>query len=211
MILSIVFKTVFVPPLFSELLVLRAPLNSLDALGAGMLLGFTIYTGNKLSVRFRTLFIAGLIASIVFYSMVTLKIISQPDIGLGWFAIQNLTVVWIATSLVFAAETMQLWPLKLLAWRPLVYLGKISYGIYLYHFMLIPYYPAIARFFGYQIKSPRESMWSFLFSSAVAICVAAISWHVIESPILSLKDRFSARPTATFANNLREDNQIHSV
>jgi peptidoglycan/LPS O-acetylase OafA/YrhL len=192
--LSIGFKTLFGPPMFFYLVALRMPFGSLDALGAGMLLAFVSYTGVTIPRLFRRLFLVGLGLSVLFYTLITLAragMLGLRMVGVGEIAIFHLVIAWIATGLVFAAERTQARLLDILAWRPLAYLGQISYGIYLYHFLLWLSYPAIAGLVGYRIQTPQESIWSFLFCSAVAIAIAAISWHCIEAPILRLKDRFA--------------------
>jgi peptidoglycan/LPS O-acetylase OafA/YrhL len=85
----------------------------------------------------------------------------------------------------------------LTAWlraRPLVYLGTISYGIYLYHLPLIQLY--------FEVLRPGvRGLWRIpppITVAAMSIAVAAVSWRFIEEPILRLKDRFpyTAEPRA---------------
>jgi peptidoglycan/LPS O-acetylase OafA/YrhL len=66
--------------------------------------------------------------------------------------------------------------------RPIVYLGKISYGLYVFHNfmygikgMLIPYIPFLERVPG-----------AFL-ALAATIVLAMLSWHLMEEPILRWK------------------------
>ena len=68
--------------------------------------------------------------------------------------------------------------------RPLVYLGTISYGIYLYHHLIILSSRSVSDFTGI---SPGPALWTI--ECALTLCVAALSWHLIERPILRLKDR----------------------
>jgi peptidoglycan/LPS O-acetylase OafA/YrhL len=83
----------------------------------------------------------------------------------------------------------------LLEARPVVYLGGISYGIYLYH----EFVPALARLaevsLGVQSLFPREmGMARLLAVTAVTIPLAALSWHLFEKPINALKSRFPYVP-----------------
>ena len=66
----------------------------------------------------------------------------------------------------------------ILSWRPLAYVGKISYGLYLWHGLVI--------------------WWHLPWPVAVplSIAMAIVSFHVIEQPFLGLKDRFG-RPRKT--------------
>ncbi|MBC7861890.1 MAG: acyltransferase [Bacteroidia bacterium] len=71
--------------------------------------------------------------------------------------------------------------------NPLHYLGKISFGIYVYHNLFFTY---IAK----EIFYPRQwsSFYGFygLYLGGV-IVIAIISYELIERPILKLKDRFA--------------------
>jgi peptidoglycan/LPS O-acetylase OafA/YrhL len=79
-----------------------------------------------------------------------------------------------------------------LRWGPLVYLGSISYGVYLYHGFVgaavAPHLPDV----GWKLV--------FLIKSAITIGVAAISWRLLERPLNALKLHFpyvrAARPPA---------------
>jgi peptidoglycan/LPS O-acetylase OafA/YrhL len=75
-------------------------------------------------------------------------------------------------------------PLRL---GPLVYLGRISYGIYIYHYII---YWAIDGFdFNY------DRPWRInVLKVAATVAAAMLSWHLIERPILSLKDYFRYEP-----------------
>lgn len=80
------------------------------------------------------------------------------------------------------------WPGRLLEARPLRYLGKISYGIYVYHnFAPLIMVPLMDRLgLPYTVPSFRN----FLAAGSLTILVAALSWHFIERPINRLKRHF---------------------
>jgi peptidoglycan/LPS O-acetylase OafA/YrhL len=72
------------------------------------------------------------------------------------------------------------------------YLGKISYGVYIYHpAVIVLCVNSIHYIFGKQLHS-----WAFnilLYTSAVliTILVCELSYRFIETPLLKLKDRFN--------------------
>jgi peptidoglycan/LPS O-acetylase OafA/YrhL len=79
----------------------------------------------------------------------------------------------------------------LLESQPLVYLGKISYGLYLYHGFVTW---AMARVLHALHCEPRSSLVYFLPRASVTVFVAAVSWHLIERPVSRLKRSFGYAP-----------------
>ena len=76
--------------------------------------------------------------------------------------------------------------------KPVVFLGKISYGLYLYHlfvtFALLHFQSRLS-----QITGARGSYWlthSFASRFAVTVAVASVSWFLYESPLNNLKRYF---------------------
>lgn len=78
------------------------------------------------------------------------------------------------------------WWLKPLRLRGLVYLGEISYGLYLYHYMIL----CSARIV-IESASIRQSWLSDIAIFAASLCTAACSWRWLERPILRYKDHFN--------------------
>lgn len=77
---------------------------------------------------------------------------------------------------------------KVLEMKPLVYLGKISYGIYLYH-LFLPY--LFGRYLPkLGLNYPDSILWQFILNSVTVVILASLSWYVIEKPINDLKQYF---------------------
>jgi peptidoglycan/LPS O-acetylase OafA/YrhL len=85
----------------------------------------------------------------------------------------------------------------LLSRRPLVWLGLISYGVFLWHFPLAAWlglkgaYPKLHGG-GLDIVDrvhTQPTLVLFLATFALSIIVAAVSYYVVELPFLRLKDR----------------------
>ena len=72
---------------------------------------------------------------------------------------------------------------------PMRYFGKISYGLYLYH------YPIAALM--YSNKFTPEQM--FVAGVLIAIPLSDVSWRYVEEPILKIHSKFKARMKASSA------------
>jgi peptidoglycan/LPS O-acetylase OafA/YrhL len=81
-----------------------------------------------------------------------------------------------------------LWPLR----RPrLVHVGKLSYGLYIYHYVILCLSDDAAQWLGLG----GRPVWREALTVVVIFSLAAVSWRYFESPILALKDRFPYRPS----------------
>lgn len=89
----------------------------------------------------------------------------------------------------YAATT----PNRFLASRPMTYIGRISYGLYIWHPLVFSIYWAtpmhwLVKHFG------LPSILNTIMQCALVFPVAALSWKYIEKPILGLKKYFENRP-----------------
>ncbi len=99
----------------------------------------------------------------------------------------SLATVWLLIALVRAdpANGPVKSPLKrLFSLRPLAYVGRISYGIYVVHPMVI------ALLWRQSPTGPTPLVR--VAAVAASLLVAALSWHLYEGPINRLKDRFAS-------------------
>ena len=79
------------------------------------------------------------------------------------------------------------WLVRFLEIRPARYLGKISYGLYVYHFPIIWF---AARMADWGIKEPYLKPLTALVALVATILLASLSYSLLERPVLNLKDRF---------------------
>jgi peptidoglycan/LPS O-acetylase OafA/YrhL len=88
-------------------------------------------------------------------------------------------------------------PLKRILELPaLRYLGRISYGVYIYHYLILE--------FAFRLTpslSAEVGPFRFFTVSAATIAAASLSWHFIEAPIARFKRCFpvNAAPTPAMA------------
>jgi peptidoglycan/LPS O-acetylase OafA/YrhL len=76
-------------------------------------------------------------------------------------------------------------PPRPLQWRWLVWIGKVSYGVYVIH--------ALFGAWLHQRFSLAQAPLIFLIQLGLTLPLAAASWYLFESPLLSLKRRWPMR------------------
>ena len=86
---------------------------------------------------------------------------------------------------------------RALEYRPVRYLGRISYGLYIWH--IFAWVFLIAALPGQDWDRPGPM--TFLLATLVAIPLGAASWHLVEQPFNRLKHLFPYRATATWPRN----------
>ncbi|MHB1133474.1 MAG: acyltransferase family protein [Chloroflexota bacterium] len=76
---------------------------------------------------------------------------------------------------------------RILSWQPLVRLGGISYGVYIWHFLVVA------------LLIPWGLPWyvGFPLGMSSSLAVAVLSWRCIERPALALKGRLRSQPLCT--------------
>lgn len=82
---------------------------------------------------------------------------------------------------------------RVLTWPPILFAGKISYGLYVFHFIMA--YSGLKRLLTWPIfRSLNHIMtWpgvTFLTLSAMTFSAASLSWFLYERPLLNLKRFF---------------------
>jgi peptidoglycan/LPS O-acetylase OafA/YrhL len=79
--------------------------------------------------------------------------------------------------------------------RPLVALGSISYGVYVWGGLVPPMLiPAAERLTGLSLLPASLGVWHFLASSAVTVLLSMVSWRYLERPLNDLKRYFPYVP-----------------
>lgn len=73
-----------------------------------------------------------------------------------------------------------------LTWAPLIYLGRISYGLYVFHAL------SLALLLRYDIvRSISEYALRVVGAFALTVALAALSYRLLERPFLNFKDRIA--------------------
>jgi peptidoglycan/LPS O-acetylase OafA/YrhL len=164
---------------------------SLDALGLGSLLALS---ADQPAAR-RRLTRLGLIS--VPLALITLGLVLLVDDRLWLSYVVNETVVALALACLVgkAAEGFGGLPGRLLSLRPMQYVGKISYGIYLYHLFVLQAFWKLLGVAGLPLLDKGPVL--FLIVTSTTVAMAALSWKFLERPLNSLKRHFAYEPEAS--------------
>ena len=80
---------------------------------------------------------------------------------------------------------------RILAWAPCAYVGKISYGIYVYHvFVIIVVSPLLLP---YGLSTDHLAWARIVVLLAITIGLSSFSWHYLEKPFLAWKKELAPR------------------
>jgi peptidoglycan/LPS O-acetylase OafA/YrhL len=100
-------------------------------------------------------------------------------------------LVTTATAMATAALVVSLWRGELgivnraLSVKPVAYLGKISYGLYLFHPYCLRWLP--------ECFGARWTLPGGLSAFVLTVATAILSWHVLEAPLNRLKPEYPLR------------------
>ena len=89
--------------------------------------------------------------------------------------------LWVASIVVTPSSRTA----RALEWRPVAFIGAISYGMYLYHLFVIQRVAMLMERMGLP-----ETPFVFLAGFALTVAVATVSFHLLEKPCLRLRDYF---------------------
>lgn len=79
------------------------------------------------------------------------------------------------------------WARAILEWAPMRYLGRISYGLYVYHYPLIWF---VGRIGDLGVNPSYLKPLTALLAFCASLAMASASYFLLERPALNLKDRF---------------------
>lgn len=189
MVLGVVSRVVFIGLDLTHFQASMLTPSHLDTLGAGGVLAILYAQREKLSEQFsRTLrlcFLAGLTLLFVVFTTKLAGFPSTPEFILGELG-AGLVFMWVIGNAAIGFRGPLGWVLDM---SLLQYLGKISYGLYVYHYFVPRIALTIAERTG--VVVPGSEWVQFLLYSTVSILIAMVSWHLMEQPILALKKKFS--------------------
>jgi peptidoglycan/LPS O-acetylase OafA/YrhL len=163
-------------------------LSPLDSLGAGALL--TLIGGGLIRGRAASWWSQRMLLSVAGVGYVASLVLAYyvpqtfAHVILGNLAISGIFYCVVSAASRRIGGTIG----HVLELKPLVYVGKISYGIYIYH-AFTPALLALA-FARLGLAYEQSGLLNFVLSTALTLAVAIVSWRLVEQPINSLKRHF---------------------
>jgi peptidoglycan/LPS O-acetylase OafA/YrhL len=123
-------------------------------------------------------------------------LMTLPENNIFLALTESVDAVFLAWALSAAVVGFKGHYARLLGWKPLVYLGRISYGIYVYHvFVIIIVSPMLMRI---GVTEDHLALARIAILLVVTIALAALSWHYLEQPFLTWKKALAVKPRGTF-------------
>ena len=185
-VLGICWKAIIVQMLGDHLAGALPAISCLDSLGIGAALAL-VEQDDKLSrhrndlLRLALLLRSGLVLLQV---VLTTTGRSRGFVLVTAYAGFSLVSVWLVGSAARGFKGLTgFW----LESRLLLYIGKISYGIYLYHNFM----PRVVRHSALMIGTDHlNGLRTFACAAILTLLTAAVSWQFIEKPVSRLKNRF---------------------
>lgn len=113
-----------------------------------------------------------------------IALVGYGDLGDHWVPLWGSSVVTICAALLIIDCIRRGPTTGALSWAPLVFLGQVSYGAYLWHW---PIYAAINESW---LAWPSPIVLAIRI--AVTLLIATASYYVLELPALRLKGRFTS-------------------
>ena len=181
------------PQLLRMELFYRSLPTRLDALLIGGLVALLLRGPEEAILRrFRRPLLAASSALFVALYFASTKLLALPLEGSAsnWIGIFGFTLIDVfAAALILECIHPGSHLGTLLSWKPLRALGIVSYGFYVYHDLLHDFYSDWAHRLSDRYAYPLTLMIAF----AATLLIAALSYRLIEKPLLRLKDRFAGQ------------------
>jgi peptidoglycan/LPS O-acetylase OafA/YrhL len=139
---------------------------------------------NKTSYSFLAVITAYRVMPLIYSTLLILLMVNAPvDIsGITRLLIQIAMALLLVSCVIRQDHFLELF----LTFKPVQYIGSISYGMYLFHLICLA-----ASFKVLDIYGVDKEWIAFLLGTTLTMIVAGLSFKFYEKPFLNLKKRFS--------------------
>jgi peptidoglycan/LPS O-acetylase OafA/YrhL len=175
------------------------PLSVVDSLGLGSLLAYLNYSqaSGNISLRKFSLYLTciGLTMALVL-SGVLLPGQNNSYLSKASVFLYDTSIILSFSGLfIYILQLRQGWGKAVFTFRPLVYVGKISYGIYVFHIPVMHITPKLFSFFNCAaFYTPLGSVEKALLWGMLTLLFSTLSWVLLERRLNQLKRYFPYLP-----------------
>jgi peptidoglycan/LPS O-acetylase OafA/YrhL len=140
----------------------------------GAVFGILLYNRSKVeTVRARFACSFTVVAAMAVFALEWTKVDFSSDLLYrGGFLLADVMVALVILGVTMAPSGL---PARLLSWGPLTFVGRISYGLYLWHW---PVFLVLDK-----ARTEVEGGTLFLLRVAVTFVFAVVSWYLVETPV----------------------------
>ena len=176
------------------------PFSALDCFGLGGFLAYVFHYQQAYFQEFRYLLLGLALSLIAYLTVLYLASLAEFDHANFWSIVfERITAAIMAFFLIALSIRNQSWflsPFLKLNW--IAYLGQISYGLYLYHNLVMNYYHDKGNTIWYYLNSilpdfhleiVNFTILKFIICLVILILISSLSWNIIEKPINKYKNR----------------------
>ena len=157
------------------------PLSCLDTLGGGALLAFLLYQGKSTRGWAIAYSACGVVGGV---SLIADVLLPDNIAGVPRLIFMPTALAFFTVSVIhhIIVRPHACWTMRILSFKPLRYIGTISYGLYIYHAII---QSILVSWEDHLLKWGRngEIVLYFLLS----LIAASLSWQLIEKPLNCLK------------------------
>lgn len=164
------------------------PLTNLDSLAIGALLAFYIYNKKQDNERLRYLLNMGLWIGAPISTAFTITHFAYPNNLFDEVLFKTFLSLFFVWIIYHASQGFQVQLGNILKNNLILYIGKISYGIYVYHYFMIFFVPKIMAHMG--LSFPTNILLQFIVLSLSTLLFATFPWFFIEKPLSKYKKYF---------------------
>jgi peptidoglycan/LPS O-acetylase OafA/YrhL len=173
----------------NEVALITLPFSNIDSLGLGALLGYLSLNAKDYLATGRKLALAGFFVALPAYAVdfILRKVYDIHSPFQSGYSRTCLALFFVGV-IFHASIGLKGIAGKVLSLKPLIYIGKISYGLYIYHNFVPFFVERLWPVFGLEPEFTTNGY--FLVHMTATFLIAALSWHLLEKPLNDLKRHF---------------------
>jgi len=186
MLIGMLIRALFIYNQFDHPVIWVLPITHFESIFGGLMVGLGLFDKHLKNIPGWLLLLVGAFALYL--------VTSLPNVNLiQWRLMLTYPLIGIGTSLIlFAVMQGNLGPLSYLFKNKILgYLGKISYGLYVFHFVGLELAYNLTKTYITEERLLVYPATVLLLSLIITVAISMASYQFLERPFLRLKERFT--------------------